>query len=109
MFARYVKHWAGDGSLFPTVRTPAQCFMCFLMYIYAYFNFIICMCFFTSVTCFVINTVLTILSKKKMKVKRCLPNSHDNYVSFSHFKDKHIFIHLGIVFVNYYLVVLNKT
>ena len=40
-------HWACDGSLFPyTGRTPAQCFLCFLMYNYANFNFIICMFFF---------------------------------------------------------------
>ena len=47
MFTRYAMHWIGDGSLFPyTGRTPAQCFLCFLMYNYAYFNFIICMFFY---------------------------------------------------------------
>ena len=43
LFVRYAMHWAGDGSLFPyTGQTPAQCFLCFLMYNYPYFNFMFC-------------------------------------------------------------------
>ena len=72
MFTRYAMHWTGDRSLFPyTGRTPAQCFLCFLMYNYAYFNFIICM-FFTYITCFVIITVLNILPIKKIIKKKAI-------------------------------------
>ena len=73
MFARYAMHWAGHGLLFPyTVRTAAQCFLCFIIYYYAYFNFNICMFFFTYITCFVIITVLDISSIIIIKKNRAI-------------------------------------
>ena len=52
---------------FYTGRTPAQCFLCvfLLMYKFAYFKLIICMFFFTYITCFVITTVSNIFINKK--------------------------------------------